>query len=127
MACRCWPLCCCLQVGLWAQRHLPSMSLPALQAFSDVLDVDNPDLFKWLTGQLPADAGIAKNNAAIVINTAYCRGMLFPIVLITPFGVRRLAAAFSKRLALSIDLLSVLKCDGKPSHSIAYHAERDEY
>jgi succinate dehydrogenase flavin-adding protein (antitoxin of CptAB toxin-antitoxin module) len=37
------------------------MSLPALQAFSEVLDVDNPDLFKWLTGQLPADAGIAQN------------------------------------------------------------------
>lgn len=37
------------------------MSLPELQAFSEVLDVDNPDLFKWLTGQVPADAGIVQN------------------------------------------------------------------
>lgn len=50
-----------LQVGLWAQKHLPTMDVPALRAFSEVLDVDNPDLFKWLTGQAPAEGSVAEN------------------------------------------------------------------
>lgn len=52
---------CRAQVGLWAQKHVPAMDMPALRAFADVLNVDNPDLFKWLTGQeQPAD-GVAGN------------------------------------------------------------------
>lgn len=50
-----------LLVGLWAQRHLPSMSTPQLEAFGEVLSEENPDLFKWLTGQEPPSASMADN------------------------------------------------------------------
>lgn len=57
-------LMCCtaaVQVGLWAQKHLPHMDVPALRAFGEVLEIDNPDLFKWLTGQAPAEESVARN------------------------------------------------------------------
>ena len=44
-------------MGQFAERRLPQMSEPELAAFSRVLDQENPDLFKWLTGQeAPSDA-----------------------------------------------------------------------
>ncbi|KAK9832787.1 hypothetical protein WJX81_000862 [Elliptochloris bilobata] len=51
-----------LLVGQFAARRLPQMTEPELVAFSTVLDQENPDLFKWLTGQeAPSDA-MEKNN-----------------------------------------------------------------
>lgn len=50
-----------LLVGLWAQRHLPSMSVPQLEAFSEVLAEENPDLFKWLTGQEQPSVAMSGN------------------------------------------------------------------
>ena len=36
--------------GEWAEHNLPTMSDDLLVLFSKVLDEENPDLFKWLTG-----------------------------------------------------------------------------
>lgn len=52
-----------LLVGLWAQQHLPSMTMPQLHAFSDVLTEENPDLFKWLTGQEAPTSAMASNTS----------------------------------------------------------------
>ncbi|KAG1658832.1 hypothetical protein FOA52_008257 [Chlamydomonas sp. UWO 241] len=52
-----------LLVGLWAERELPRMEPRMLHAFSDVLDLENPDLFKWLTGQLVPPEEVASNPA----------------------------------------------------------------
>ncbi|KXZ53209.1 hypothetical protein GPECTOR_7g1102 [Gonium pectorale] len=41
-----------LLMGLWAETHIPKMSVPELEQMARVLDEENPDLFKWLTGQL---------------------------------------------------------------------------
>jgi len=58
-----------LLVGLFAERRLPLMAERVLAAFSAVLDQENPDLFKWLTGQEPApDAMLA--NATFVVRPA---------------------------------------------------------
>jgi succinate dehydrogenase flavin-adding protein (antitoxin of CptAB toxin-antitoxin module) len=34
-------------MGEWAERHLPSQGDAFLASFSDVLDEENPELFKW--------------------------------------------------------------------------------
>ena len=51
-----------LLVGQFAERRLPQMSEPELAAFSSVLDQENPDLFKWLTGQEAASDAMQKNS-----------------------------------------------------------------
>jgi succinate dehydrogenase flavin-adding protein (antitoxin of CptAB toxin-antitoxin module) len=55
-----------LMVGLWAEKELPKMPVSMLRHFSEVLDMENPDLFKWLTGQLPAPEEVASNPAYAV-------------------------------------------------------------
>ena len=52
-----------LLVGLWAERRLPHMEESELAAYSTVLDQENPDLFKWLTGQEPAPDDMLTNPA----------------------------------------------------------------
>ena len=52
-----------LLVGLWAERRLPHMAESELAAYSTVLDQENPDLFKWLTGQEPAPDDMLTNPA----------------------------------------------------------------
>ncbi len=68
-----------LLVGLWAERNLPSMDDSQLAAMETVLDQENPDLFKWLTGQEEAPQTM-QANPAFVVST--CRdtlcGKLFP-------------------------------------------------
>ncbi|KAF8071169.1 YPTC6 [Scenedesmus sp. PABB004] len=52
-----------LLVGLWAEQEIPRMDVPTLHALAAVLDQENPDLFKWLTGQLPPPAEMQANPA----------------------------------------------------------------
>ena len=55
-----------LLVGLWAERNVPHMSMPQLRAFEEVLDIENPDLFKWLTGQEAAPDAL-RDNASFMV------------------------------------------------------------
>ena len=41
-----------LAQGMWAEKELPRMSGPEIAEFEAVLDQENPDMFKWLTGQV---------------------------------------------------------------------------
>jgi len=55
-----------IMVGEWASREMrdPATTSEAfLDAFDDVLDVENPDLFKWLTGQAEAPREVRENEA----------------------------------------------------------------
>ncbi|WIA12036.1 hypothetical protein OEZ85_012115 [Tetradesmus obliquus] len=52
-----------LLVGLWAEQHIPQMDTGMLQQFSVVLKQENPDLFKWLTGQQQAPQELQQNPA----------------------------------------------------------------
>ena len=56
----------CMQVGMWAERNLPTADPPMLAAFEELLDEENPDLLKWLTGQLEPPAAMRKNPAFVV-------------------------------------------------------------
>lgn len=51
------------------------MELPALRNFSAVLEEENPDLFKWLTGQEEPSQHMAQNTAFQVCAWA-CAGTL---------------------------------------------------
>lgn len=59
-----------LLVGLYAERRLPQMAGHELAAFSAVLDQENPDLFKWLTGQEQAPDAMLANAAFLVRPTS---------------------------------------------------------
>ena len=52
-----------LLVGIWAEKQVPVMSEDMLRQFEAVLDQENPDLYKWLTGQEPPPAAMAENAA----------------------------------------------------------------
>ena len=61
--------------GGWAERHLPSLSDEELAAFAVVLDTENPDLFKWLTGQATVPREMATNPAYVKLH-AHCAAQL---------------------------------------------------
>lgn len=51
---------------MWAERNLPKADPPMLAAFEALLDEENPDLLKWLTGQLEPPEALRKNPAFVV-------------------------------------------------------------
>ena len=55
-----------LLVGMWAEKHVPKMDAAQLKAMEEVLDQENPDLFKWLTGQESASEAMMANPAFMV-------------------------------------------------------------
>ena len=52
-----------IMVGEWAERTLPAQGDGFLSSFSQVLDEENPELFKWLTGQELPPPRMAANVA----------------------------------------------------------------
>ncbi len=52
-----------LVMGEWATKNLEALSKDELHEYSELLDEENPDLFKWFTGQLEAPDRL-KNNFA---------------------------------------------------------------
>ena len=52
-----------LVMGQWAQENLSSLNDEMLKEYSELLDEENPDLFKWFTGQLKAPERVQKNFA----------------------------------------------------------------
>ena len=52
-----------LVMGEWASKNLEALSKDELREYSELLDEENPDLFKWFTGQLAAPESVKKNFA----------------------------------------------------------------
>lgn len=52
-----------LLVGIWAEKQIPQMSEDTLRQFEVVLDQENPDLYKWLTGQEQPPQDVVENAA----------------------------------------------------------------
>ncbi len=52
-----------LLVGAWAARALPTLPPAGLDDLEALLAEENPELFKWLTGQLPPPPPLATNRA----------------------------------------------------------------
>ncbi|XP_019167390.1 PREDICTED: succinate dehydrogenase assembly factor 2, mitochondrial-like isoform X2 [Ipomoea nil] len=58
-----------LILGKWVEDHIHSMDETGIKALVHVLDVENPDLWKWLTGQEPAPDGIRTNPVFTSVHT----------------------------------------------------------
>lgn len=61
-----------LLVGIWAEKRIPQLSEDNLRQFDLILEQENPDLYKWLTGQEQPPADIASNTAYQVSSVAKC-------------------------------------------------------
>ena len=57
------------------EANLAALDLETLRALEEVLDVENPDLFKWLTQQEPAPTAMRENRAFVALE-AYVAGFL---------------------------------------------------
>ena len=64
-----------LLVGMWADKNVPKMDAAQLKAMEEVLDQENPDLFKWLTGQESASEAMQANAAFKVLRCTSCCSM----------------------------------------------------
>lgn len=64
-----------LLVGMWAEKNVPKMDAAQLKAMEEVLDQENPDLFKWLTGQESASEAMQANAAFKVLRCTSCCSM----------------------------------------------------
>ncbi|KAI7845330.1 hypothetical protein COHA_001171 [Chlorella ohadii] len=51
-----------LLIGMWAEKELPRMAAPEIAEFEAVLDQENPDMFKWLTGQEAVPPPLQSNS-----------------------------------------------------------------
>lgn len=52
-----------IMLGNWASKNLSSMDEPKLQQFAEVLEQENPELFKWLTAQAPVPPEVRARSA----------------------------------------------------------------
>ncbi|KAJ8772430.1 hypothetical protein K2173_027607 [Erythroxylum novogranatense] len=50
-----------LILGRWVEENIYSMDENGIRALVDVLDLENPDLWKWLIGQEQAPEAVSKN------------------------------------------------------------------
>merc|ERR1719487_3083624 len=49
-------------MGCFALKHLNGLNDPELDIFEEMLELENPDLFKWLTGQIPIPEELKDNK-----------------------------------------------------------------
>jgi succinate dehydrogenase flavin-adding protein (antitoxin of CptAB toxin-antitoxin module) len=47
---------------MWAQQNIAKLDKGLLRDFEVLLDEENPDLFKWLTGQRTPPEALAANR-----------------------------------------------------------------
>lgn len=50
-----------LVLGNWVEQHIHSMDVKGIKSLLYVLDQENPDLWKWLTGQEQAPESLCSN------------------------------------------------------------------
>ena len=49
-------------IGNFAETKLPLMNTAELDQFEEVIELENPDLYKWLSGQQPVPAELSDNE-----------------------------------------------------------------
>nr|AKM76892.1 ankyrin repeat family protein [Hypseocharis bilobata] len=57
-----------LILGKWVEEHIHSMDENGLKALVDVLDLENPDLWRWLTGQEQPPEQVKGNPVFIAVH-----------------------------------------------------------
>eukprot|EP00746_Dinoflagellata_sp_MGD_P000117 gnl/MRDRNA2_/MRDRNA2_100207_c0_seq1.p1 gnl/MRDRNA2_/MRDRNA2_100207_c0~~gnl/MRDRNA2_/MRDRNA2_100207_c0_seq1.p1 ORF type:complete len:170 (+),score=32.74 gnl/MRDRNA2_/MRDRNA2_100207_c0_seq1:68-511(+) len=51
-----------VMMGCFALKHLNGLNDDELDIFEEMLELENPDLFKWLTGQIPLPEELKDNR-----------------------------------------------------------------
>ncbi|CAD7926993.1 unnamed protein product [Amoebophrya sp. A25] len=54
-------------IGTFAQKHLANLSEEECTLFEQILELDNPDLFQWLSAQAPAPANMLENKVYLML------------------------------------------------------------
>ncbi|KAH7365504.1 hypothetical protein KP509_18G031600 [Ceratopteris richardii] len=57
-----------LVLGKWADDNIEKLDDNQLKSLTDVLDIENPDLWKWLTGQEVAPQQLTENPSFMEIH-----------------------------------------------------------
>jgi len=81
-----------LLVGMWAEKNVPKMDAAQLKAMEEVLDQENPDLFKWLTGQAAASEDMQANSAFKVCARMPALTQDIPAIISLPITVHNIVA-----------------------------------
>ncbi|PWA68626.1 hypothetical protein CTI12_AA304810 [Artemisia annua] len=58
-----------LVLGTWVENHIGSLDEKGIRYLVDVLNLENPDLWKWLTGQEQPPEGIDTNPVFIEVRS----------------------------------------------------------
>uniref|UniRef100_A0A0E0MFY2 Succinate dehydrogenase assembly factor 2, mitochondrial n=1 Tax=Oryza punctata TaxID=4537 RepID=A0A0E0MFY2_ORYPU len=58
-----------LVLGTWVEQHIHSMDEANIRALLQVLDLENPDLWKWLTGQEQPPEAVNSNPVFIAVKS----------------------------------------------------------
>ncbi|CAI0548013.1 unnamed protein product [Linum tenue] len=56
-----------LVLGRWVEEHIHSMDENGIKALVNVLDLENPDLWKWLTGQEQPPDAVCQNPVSCFV------------------------------------------------------------
>lgn len=92
-----------LLVGLWAEENVASLDDTGLGAMEELLAEENPDLWKWITGQLPAPAHV-RGNAVFQVRGRGGRTVVPPPPHPSPPGATRAPPrALPQQLKAKID------------------------
>ncbi|CAD7955771.1 unnamed protein product [Amoebophrya sp. A120] len=54
-------------LGTFAQKHLANLTEEECVLFEEILEVDNPDLFHWLSAQKPAPEKMLENSVYLML------------------------------------------------------------
>ncbi|CAM0948890.1 unnamed protein product [Alopecurus aequalis] len=58
-----------LVLGTWVDQHIRAMDEANIRSLLQVLDLENPDLWKWLTGQEQPPEAISSNPVFVAIKS----------------------------------------------------------
>uniref|UniRef100_A0A0D9XSK6 Succinate dehydrogenase assembly factor 2, mitochondrial n=1 Tax=Leersia perrieri TaxID=77586 RepID=A0A0D9XSK6_9ORYZ len=58
-----------LVLGSWVEQHIHSMDEANIRALLQVLDLENPDLWKWLTGQEQPPEAVNTNPVFVAVKS----------------------------------------------------------
>merc|ERR1719263_618176 len=60
-------------MGTFTEKHIGSMDHDKMDLLEEVLEMENPDLFKWFTGQMPVPEEIIAENEVMGMLMAYVK------------------------------------------------------
>lgn len=60
-------------MGTFVEKHIADFDEPKLDLLEEVLELENPDLFKWFTQQAPVPVELVKENEVMKLMMEYVK------------------------------------------------------